>query len=88
LFHTQDKKQAINETSTEACIQGVKSKDKDHLLLGLLDTCATGIFVRKTAFQNIVHQIKNISIQVKGQNALLKGGFLNRIDTSMQHRCL
>jgi hypothetical protein len=80
LFHTHDQKQAINEISTEVHIQGVKSKDKDQLLLSLLDAGATGIFVKRTALENIEHQIKNINIQIKGQYALLKGGFLNRID--------
>jgi hypothetical protein len=35
------------------------------LLLGLLDTGATGIFLKRTALQNIEHEIKNINIQVK-----------------------
>ena len=40
------------------------------MLLGLLDTGATGIFVKRAALKNIEHEIKNINIQVKGRYAL------------------
>jgi hypothetical protein len=33
----------------------------------LLDTGATGIFIKRVALQDINHQIKKINIQVKGQ---------------------
>jgi hypothetical protein len=52
IFHIQDKQQARNEISTGVRIQGVTSKGNNELLLGLLDTGETGIFVKRTALQN------------------------------------
>ena len=70
IFHIQDQNQSFDEISTEVRIQGAKTTNKDQLLLGLLDTGATGIFVKRAALKNIEHEIKNINIQVKGRYAL------------------
>jgi hypothetical protein len=37
-----------------------------HLLLGLLDTGATGIFIKREALGKIDHQVKQVSLKVKG----------------------
>jgi hypothetical protein len=65
-------KEIFHEISTELCIQGHKdNKTKtNHLLLRLLDTGATSVFVKKAALQHIDHQIKKINVQVKGQHAI------------------
>ena len=70
IFHIQDQNQSFDEISTEVRIQGAKTTNKDQLLLGLLDTGATGIFVKRAALKNIEYEIKNINIQVKGRYAL------------------
>jgi hypothetical protein len=36
-------------------------------LLGLLDTGATGIFVKREAFKGIVHQVEQVNFKVKGR---------------------
>jgi hypothetical protein len=68
IFHILDGKEKSNEISTELRIQGIKNNktNTNHLLLGLLDTGATSVFVKKAALQHIDPQIKQINVQVKG----------------------
>jgi hypothetical protein len=49
----------------------VKTDNTNHviLLLGSLDTGATGIFVKRNALGNFNHEITKIKIQVKGRYA-------------------
>jgi hypothetical protein len=71
VFNIQDSSYKSKEISTEIRIQATKdsSNKYNELLLGLLDTGATGIFVKRTALNNIHHQIKPTNIRVKGRYA-------------------
>jgi hypothetical protein len=57
--------------NTEVRVQGVKTDNSNpvKLLLGLLDTGATGIFVKQNALENFDHKITKTKIQVKGRYA-------------------
>jgi hypothetical protein len=68
IFQIQDNK-TINpkdNISTEVRIQCF-SKNSQHLLLGLLDTGATGIFIKRKALSKTEHQVKHMSLKVKGR---------------------
>jgi hypothetical protein len=64
----QNNNKESDDISTEIRVQGSK-KNVDHILLGLLDTGATGIFVKRMALKNIDHHLKEVNIQVKGRYA-------------------
>ena len=70
IFNIQDSEEKSDAICTEIRIQGTNRDGPSQLLLGLLDTGATGIFVKRTALKNIEHQVKKINIQVKGRYAL------------------
>ena len=54
--------------STEIRIQSLGNNVK-HLMLGLLDTGATGTFIKRNALNNIEHQVRKVNIKVKGRYA-------------------
>jgi hypothetical protein len=68
VFQVEDKtnNDTSNEVSTEVQIQCCGSNVK-HLLLGLLDTGATGIFVKREALKGIDHQVEQVNLKVKGR---------------------
>jgi hypothetical protein len=65
-FLIQDDKiiNAKDIISTEVHIQCF-SKNLQHLLLGLLDTGARGIFIKREALSKIEHQVKQVNLKVK-----------------------
>ena len=65
-IENKNKNDASNEVSTEVRIQCFGNNVK-HLLLGLLDTGATGIFVKRNALKGINHQVEQVNIKVKGR---------------------
>jgi hypothetical protein len=71
IFNINDSKYKSNGVSTKICVQGAKklNENLNQLLLGLLDTGSTGIFIKWTALNNILHHIKKTNIHVKGRYA-------------------
>jgi hypothetical protein len=55
--------------NTEVRIQG-NIKEEKQFLLGLLDTGATGTFIKRSALKNFTHQIRKVKLQAKGRYAL------------------
>jgi predicted aspartyl protease len=68
VLHDRKKNEILN---TEVRVQGMKADNSNpaKLLLGLLDTGATGIFVKRNALENFDHKITKTNIQVKGRYA-------------------
>ena len=68
VFQVEDKtnNDTSNEVSTEVRIQCCGNNVK-HLLLGLLDTGATGTFVKREALKGIDHQVEQVNLKVKGR---------------------
>jgi hypothetical protein len=71
VFNINDSKYKSNRVSTKICVQGAKKSNEslNQLLLGLLNTGATGIFIKRTTLNNILHCIKKTNIHVKGRYA-------------------
>jgi hypothetical protein len=71
IFNINDSKYKPNGVSTEIYVQGAEKSNENlnQLLLSLLDTGATGIFIKRTALNNILHHIKKTNIHVKGRYA-------------------
>jgi hypothetical protein len=101
VFNIQDSSCKSKEVSTEIRIQATKdsSNKYNELLLGLLDTGATGIFVKRTALNSIHHQIKPTNIRVKGRYAqshineialltLSSTKVTTKVTTKVKHLCL
>ena len=71
IIQDQEKNKPINDAiSTEILIQDVKKQGKSNqIFIGLLDTGATGIFIKRTALKNFDHKINKTNVQVKGRYA-------------------
>jgi hypothetical protein len=62
--------------SLEVSWLGTENRDQEaiksgnSIILGVFNTGATGIFIKRAAFKNIDHKIKKAKVQVKGRYAL------------------
>ena len=60
-------------TQSTKCVQKFESNplatNVKHLMLGLLDTGATGVFIKRNVLKNIKHQVQKVNIKVKGRYA-------------------
>jgi hypothetical protein len=70
IIQNQEKAKKIdNNISTEICVQEAVKSGK-YVVLGLLDTEATGVFIKQAALNKFDHIIKKTNVQVKGSYAL------------------
>ena len=67
-IHDDIQTNPANNVSTEVRIQSLGINVK-HLMLGLLDTGATGVFIKQNVLKNIKHQVRKVNIKVKGRYA-------------------
>jgi hypothetical protein len=67
VFHLQDLDTKIDTVYTEICVS-TNSSDSQHTYhLGLLDTGATGSFIKLYVLKTIQHKIQQVDVQIKGR---------------------
>jgi predicted aspartyl protease len=67
VFHLQDPETKIETVCTEIYVYTTSPDSQHTYLLGLLDTGATGFFIKQSVLKTIQHKIQPVDVQVKGR---------------------
>ncbi len=77
----------VSDTSTETRVQVTSSNNSPSLLLGLLDTGASGTYISANVLSKVKHTIEPISVPIRGRYSKVTASRLAKFDVKLPDFC-